>query len=58
MTEIQDGKPYPGRVTIVYAPRGWLTAKSMTIPRDEFLDACSKFADNLDQPLEKNTQPV
>ena len=51
MTEIQDGKPYPGKVTIVYAPRGAITARSLTLPRDEFLEACSNFAENLEYPV-------
>ena len=42
---IADGKPFPGKVTILYTPPGGFMAKTMELPERAFLEACSDLAD-------------
>jgi hypothetical protein len=53
---IIDGEPYPGRVTIAYCPAGGLTAKKIAMPKHAFLEACAKYANELDAKS-KEPQP-
>jgi hypothetical protein len=42
-----DAQPYEGRVTICYCPPGALVAKQLVVPRNAFLAACQRLADEM-----------
>lgn len=58
MVEIRDADPYPGRITIYVAGTGSITARSLAMPKQAFIDACTKFADVLAGEAPRSPEPT
>ena len=46
---IKEATPYIGRTTITVCPAGSFVGKSLEVPTNAFLKACSALADRLQQ---------